>query len=284
MGIVRSVQVVLMIEGQEGVTWDDWLALADACEEHGLPGLFTSDHYLSFHRGPGQGSFDAWTVLSALAARTERIRLGTLVSPVTYRHPSLLAKAATTVDHVSGGRAELGMGAGWNEPEHRAYGFPFPPAGERMAMLAEQLRIVHETWTEESLVHDGEHYRVEGSPGLPKPVQRPHPPLIVGSRGLARGIDLAARWGDELNVFGADPEDFERIGPELAAACERHGRDPAEVRMTWMGRVPERGDALLARMRRYADAGVTRVYLQHLEHRDLESGAMFGRELAPALA
>ena len=172
-----------MIEGQEGVTWEDWLALAAACEENGLTGLFTSDHYLSFHRGREQGSFDAWTVLSALAARTERIRLGTLVSPATFRHPSVLAKAATTVDHVSGGRAELGMGAGWNEEEHRTYGFPFPPLGVRMAMLAEQLRIVHETWTEASLTHEGEHYRLEENPGLPKPAQTPHPPLIVGSAG-----------------------------------------------------------------------------------------------------
>jgi len=273
-----------MIEGQEGVTWEDWLALAAACEENGLTGLFTSDHYLSFHRGREQGSFDAWTVLSALAARTERIRLGTLVSPATFRHPSVLAKAATTVDHVSGGRAELGMGAGWNEEEHRTYGFPFPPLGVRMAMLAEQLRIVHETWTEASLTHEGEHYRLEENPGLPKPAQAPHPPLIVGSRGGRRAADLAARWADELNVFGVEPEEIEPVGPMLAEACERHGRKPSEVRLTWMGRVPERGQELIERLGRYRDAGVARAYAQHLDHRDLDFVASLGREILPALA
>jgi F420-dependent oxidoreductase-like protein len=277
------VEICLMIEGQEGVTWDDWLALASACEEHGLEGLFTSDHYRSFHGGGGLGAFDAWTVLSALAARTETIRLGTLVSPVTFRHPSVLAKAALTVDHVSGGRIEVGMGAGWNEDEHRAYGIPFPPLGERMAMLAEQLRIVHETWTEETLVHEGEHYRVGGTPGEPKPFQQPHPPLIVGGRGGPRSLDLAARWADEYDLFDADPEDFVRVRPLLAEACQRHRRDPADVRLSWMGRVPERGDELVERLRRYADAGVERAYLQHLEHRDLDAVADFGRHVAPAL-
>jgi F420-dependent oxidoreductase-like protein len=271
------VEIVLMIEGQEGVTWPDWLALAEACESNGLHGLFTSDHYLSFHGGRDLGSFDAWTVLSALAARTERIRLGTLVSPVTFRHPSLLAKAATTVDHVSGGRAELGMGAGWNQEEHRAYGFPFPPLGTRMSMLGEQLRIVHETWTEESVGHQGRHYTVEDTPGLPKPVQAPHPPLIVGTRGGARAIGLAGRWADELNVFSAEPEEFEPIRPRLAEACERHGRRPEEVRLSWMGRVPERGQQLVDRLERYRDAGLARAYLQHLEHRDLDAVAEFGR-------
>ncbi len=273
-----------MIEGQEGVTWDDWLALAGACEENGLTGLFTSDHYLSFHRGPKQGSFDAWTVVSALGARTERIRLGTLVSPVTFRHPSHLAKTVVTADHVSGGRVELGMGAGWNEEEHRTYGFPFPPLGDRMAMLAEQLRIVHETWTQDTFTHEGEHYRLEDSPGLHKPAQSPHPPLLVGSRGGKRAADLAARWGDELNVLGVEPEELAPVGPMLAEACERHRRRPSEVRLTWMGRVPERGQELIDRLGRYRDAGATRAYLQHLEHRDLDAVAAFGREIAPALA
>src|ERR671931_1980288 len=124
-----------MIEGQEGVTWEQWVALARACEDAGLEALFRSDHYTSFRRDAG-GSLDAWATISALAAVTSTIRLGTLVSPATFRHPSELAKVVTTADHVSGGRVELGLGAGWNEPEHRAYGFDFPPVRSRMDRLA----------------------------------------------------------------------------------------------------------------------------------------------------
>src|SRR3954471_3031852 len=131
------MRICLMVEGQEGVAWDQWVALARACEEHGLEGLFRSDHYLS-PSDPSLGSLDAWTTLAALAPLTSRIRLGTLVSPATFRHPSLLAKAAVTVDHVSGGRVEVGMGTGWMEEEHQRFGFPFPPIGERMDDLAEQ--------------------------------------------------------------------------------------------------------------------------------------------------
>src|SRR5438552_16422605 len=140
------MRVCRMIEGQEDVTWDQWLALALACEEHGLDGLFRSDHYAPIGSGPDSGSLDAWAVLTALAARTERIRLGTLVSPVTFRHPSVLSKMAVTADHASGGRIELGMGAGWFEREHRAYGFDYPPNRERLERLAEQIEIVHRLW------------------------------------------------------------------------------------------------------------------------------------------
>src|SRR3954464_2287484 len=146
-----------MIEGQEDVSWDAWVALAAACEEHGVETLFRSDHCLSTIAGRPQQSLDAWTTLAALAARTTRLRVGTLVSPVAFRHPSLLAKAAVTVDHVSGGRVELGMGAGWMEEEHRAYGFPFPDLRTRIELLAEQIEIVHRQWTEERFDFAGRH-------------------------------------------------------------------------------------------------------------------------------
>ena len=133
------MRVSLMIEGQEGVTWEDWQALAHACEEHGVEALFRSDHYLSVEGRADRGSLDAWATIAALAAVTSTVRLGTLVSPATFRHPSELAKVVTTADHVSRGRVELGMGTGWLEAEHEAYGFPFPPTGTRMQMLAEQL-------------------------------------------------------------------------------------------------------------------------------------------------
>src|SRR5207302_5711338 len=143
------LDVCLMIEGQEGVTWEQWVALAEACEAHGLEGLFRSDHYLSTIGSAGKPCLDAWATLAALAARTSRIRLGTLVSPVTFRHPAELAKVALTVDHISGGRVELGLGAGWNEREHAAFGFPFPETRERMTLLEEQLQVIRAVWTEE---------------------------------------------------------------------------------------------------------------------------------------
>src|ERR1051326_4241355 len=155
------MRVALMIEGQEGVTWEQWCALAAACEEHSIDTLFRSDHYISMGDEGGKVAHDAWTTLSALAARTTTLRLGTLVSPATFRLPSLLANAASTADHVSGGRIELGIGAGWMEREHRAFGFPFPEMKARVRQLAEQIEIVHALWTQEWVDFDGEHYRLE---------------------------------------------------------------------------------------------------------------------------
>ena len=161
------MRVCLMVEGQEGVTWEQWLALAQACEESGADGLFRSDHYLSIIRGGSAGSLDAWATLAALAARTERIRLGTLVSPVTFRHASVLAKNAVTVDHISGGRVELGIGAGWNEREHAAYGIELPPMRERFERYAEQVEIVHGLVTEGHFAFDGDIYSLAGVDALP---------------------------------------------------------------------------------------------------------------------
>ena len=164
-----------MVEGQEGVTWHQWLALADATERFGFEGLFRSDHYFSAEGVGGRGSTDAWTLLAALAARTDRIRLGTLVSPVTFRLPSVLAKAAATVDEISGGRVEIGMGAGWWTEEHTQFGFPFPPTRERFEMLEEQLEIVHGLLTEERFTFDGRHYTREGRRVPPRSRAAPPP-------------------------------------------------------------------------------------------------------------
>src|SRR4051812_49522278 len=174
------MRICLMIEGQEGVAWADWVALAQACERLGFDALFRSDHYLSVDEHAERGSLDAWGTVSALSAITTTLRVGTLVSPATFRHPSVLAKTVVTADHISGGRVELGIGTGWLETEHAAYGFPFPPMGERMAILAEQLEIIHRQWGDEPFSFDGAHYRIEDLDARPKPVQRPHPPLIVG--------------------------------------------------------------------------------------------------------
>jgi F420-dependent oxidoreductase-like protein len=226
-----------MLEGQEGVTWPRWLAIAETAERLGFHALFTSDHYLSVVEVPEPGSNDAWTLLGALAARTERIRLGTMVSPVTFRLPAVLAKAATTVDRISGGRAILGMGAGWWDEEHRTHGIPFPTAAERLEMLEEQLEIVHGLWSQEVFSFESRHYAIEACRFLPKPVQRPHPPIVVGGKGGRVIARLAARWADEFNRIGGTPEEvreaFARVRDAVAAA----GRDQAQVTtsfMTWV--------------------------------------------------
>src|SRR3954451_21477170 len=172
-----------MIEGQEGVTWQNWCDLAEACEANGVDTLFRSDHYISQSAETTNVAHDAWTTLAGLAARTRTLRLGTLVTPATFRLPGLLANAVATVDHISGGRIELGLGAGWMEREHRAYGFPFPETRVRGEMLAEQVEIVHPLWTEEGVDLRGRHYTLEDAPAQPRPVQQPRPPLLVGGGG-----------------------------------------------------------------------------------------------------
>jgi alkanesulfonate monooxygenase SsuD/methylene tetrahydromethanopterin reductase-like flavin-dependent oxidoreductase (luciferase family) len=299
-----------MIEGQEGVSWEQWLALGQACEEHGIETLFRSDHYLSQGDDGRRDALDAWTTLAGLAARTTELRLGTLVSPVTFRHPAVLAKSAVTVDHISSGRVEVGMGAGWMEPEHTAYGFPFPELSERLRLLAEHLETVREHWT--------------AGAALPKPVQRPHPPLIVGGSAGRGTTEPAARFADEYNTLLADAKECARRRRRLDEACERVGRDPATLRFSLMtgclvgadrdelreraqrllARRGEEGgdpDALVARYRERGVAGtpdeiverlgeleeagrVERVMLQHLQHDDLEAVALIGREVAPKLA
>ena len=181
------MRLALMIEGQEGVTWEDWCALADACEEHGVETLFRSDHYISQGDETSNVAHDAWTTIAALAARTTTLRFGTLVSPATFRAPGLLANAAATVDHVSGGRIELGLGAGWMEREHRAYGFPFPETRVRVEMLAEQVEIVHRLWTEERVDFRGRHYTLEDAPAQPQAR-----PAAAGRRCSSAGAAGAA--------------------------------------------------------------------------------------------
>ena len=311
-----------MVEGQEDVTWEQWLALARACEEHGLEGLFRSDHYASVLGRRDRGSLDAWATLTALAAHTERIRLGSLVSPVGFRHPSQLAKVVATADHVSGGRVELGLGAGWNEQEHRAYGFAFHDMAHRLELLAEQLEIVHRQWTEDAFDFHGRHYRLEDCRALPKPLQRPHPPLFVGGKAGRKTADPAARFADEYNTVQPTLDEVRERRRKLDAACGRAGRDPATLRLSVMtgcvvgadeGEVRDRVRALLAatgrdldpdeflaaradvlvlgtveqaaaRLRELGDAGVERVFLQHLAHADVEMVELIGRELVPAVA
>jgi alkanesulfonate monooxygenase SsuD/methylene tetrahydromethanopterin reductase-like flavin-dependent oxidoreductase (luciferase family) len=290
------MRICLMIEGQEGVTWEQWVALADACEDAGLEGLFRSDHYLSIIRGGEAGALDAWTTLAALAARTKRIRLGTMVSPVTFRPASVLAKSVVTVDHVSNGRVELGIGAGWYEAEHSVYGFPFPPVRERMDELERQLAEITRQWTDAGDV-------------WPKPVQRPRPPIIVGGSAKPRTVRAAMRWADEYNTVFPSIEQARERRAILDEAARTAGREPLTFSMMTgcvVGRdereVGERVEAwrrilgsdgapplagtveqVAEQLRAYEHAGVERAMLQHIHHEDVEMVALLG-ELAVGLA
>jgi F420-dependent oxidoreductase-like protein len=278
---MRFMRLCVMVEGQEGVTWEDWLALARTSEEYGYEALFRSDHYGPVIGQQERGSLDAWATIAGLAAVTSTVRLGTLVSPATFRHPSVLAKSAVSADHISGGRIEVGMGAGWNEAEHRRYGFPFPPTRERMDIFAEQLEIVHRQWKSESFSFEGEHYRLVDSDPLPKPVQSPHPPLIVGGRGGPRSVALAARWADEYNTVSPTADECRALRERIAEACEREGREPLPLSaMITLIREP---DEALRRLSELAEAGVVRVMLQHLEHTDLGALRVIAEEVAPQL-
>jgi alkanesulfonate monooxygenase SsuD/methylene tetrahydromethanopterin reductase-like flavin-dependent oxidoreductase (luciferase family) len=221
------VDLCLMIEGQEGVTWPEWRALAEACEEHGIPALFRSDHYQNLDgQHPERGSLDAWGTIIALSALTTKLRLGTLVSPTSFRHPSILGKLVVTADHVSSGRIDLGLGAGWHEGEHEAYGFPFLTSAERIDVLEEQLQILEGTWREEEFSFRGEHYSLSGLKAEPKPAQRPHPPVILGGSAGPRSAALAVRFADEYNTPFPSLEQIQRRKANIDQACEGAGREP----------------------------------------------------------
>jgi F420-dependent oxidoreductase-like protein len=229
------VRYVLMLEAQQGLSYDDQLAIARRAEAAGFEALFRSDHYESFPGPAGRPTTDAWTVLAGLVRETERIRFGVLVSPVTFRLPGTLAKIAATLDHMSGGRIEVGVGAGWNEDEHRRHGVVFPPIGERADMLEEQLAILHGLWTQpDGWSFEGQHYRVEDTIFQPKPLQKPHPPLIVGGEGSPRSLRIAARYADEFNVTSSDPDRVADRFARLTEACLAIGRDPATIRRSAM--------------------------------------------------
>jgi F420-dependent oxidoreductase-like protein len=304
------MQVCLMIEGQEDVAWSEWAALGRAAEEAGLHGLFRSDHYTSFHGPPG-AALDAWAIISALSAVTDRIRLGTLVSAATFRHPSELARVVVTADQVSGGRIEVGVGAGWFEKEHRQNGFVFPDIRDRFDLLTEYVEILVRSWSAETFSFTGQHFVLQDQRALPAPLQVPHPPLILGGQGRARSLALAARFAQEYNAAFLAPEECGRLRSRLDAACQDAGREPSTLSMSLMtliaaGESAEAAEQRVTRMlsgfrvprerchvgtveevvtalRALEAAGVTRVYAQHPDRADFPAVRLLG-EVARQLA
>ncbi|KQM83148.1 LLM class F420-dependent oxidoreductase [Agromyces sp. Leaf222] len=308
-----AFEVCLFTEPQQGASYDDQLGHASAAERFGFDGWFRSDHYLRMGGGdPLPGPTDAWTTLAGLARETSRIRLGTLVSSVTYRVPAILAIQVAQVDRMSGGRAELGLGTGWFAEEHRAYGIPFPE--RRFGLLEEQLAIVTGLWaTPEGSTFDfaGEHYTLEGSPALPKP-QQPRVPVIVGGGGPKRTPAIAARYATEFNIGFRDEAEIAERFEGVRRACEAIDRDPATLKLsvalptvvatddaTYRRRLaaidadPETfaevnvagsPAAAIEKIERLRALGADRVYLQTVDQLDLEHVELLGTEVLPHLA
>lgn len=307
------MEYCLFTEPQQGFSYDDQLAFAQSAERNGLDGFFRSDHYLRMGEGdPRPGPTDAWTTLAGLARETSRIRLGTLVSSVTYRVPSILAIQVAQVDAMSGGRAELGLGTGWFEREHAAYGIPFP--AKRFDLLEEQLQIVTGLWQTpdaETFSFEGAHHRLDEAPALPKPVQG-RVPVIVGGGGPKRTPALAARYATEFNIgFVAEDVVAEKFAV-VRAACEAIDRDPATLKLSVaLPTIVGRDDAEISRraaaigqsreqfdnganligtpaevaekVERLHRLGAERVYFQLMDLRDVEHADLVGTELLPLL-
>ena len=306
----------IFTEPQQGASYDDLLGVAQATEAAGFDAFFRSDHYLRMGEGDGSpGPTDAWLTLAALARETSRIRLGTLVTAATFRHPGPLAISVAQVDAMSGGRVELGIGAGWFDDEHRAYGIPFPSLGERFDILEEQLEVITGLWETpegETFSHEGARYPISGSPALPKPAQRPRPPIIIGGWGAKRTPALAARYAQEFNLPFGPLDAYAGQRTAVTKACEAIGRDAST--MTWsaalvvccgrddaeierraasIGRDVDElrangatgtPDEVVATLQGWADIGVTRMYLQVLDVHDVDHIALLGDTVVPALA
>lgn len=296
------MQLRIFVEPQQGNTYDQLLTVARLSEQLGFDAFFRSDHYLKMGDVDGlPGPTDAWITLAGLARETSTIRLGTLVTSATFRYPGPLAISVAQVDQMSGGRVELGLGAGWFAEEHAAYGVPFPELGERFDRLEEQLQIVTGLWATpvgETFAFSGQHYEVSGSPALPKPAQTPRPPIIIGGGGKVKTPRLAATFADEFNLSFPAPEDIVPMYDRVQAACERLGRDPGTLirsaaqiavvgedeaafarRAAVVGREPDelRHNGVAGTVEQAAEKlatlaaqGAERVYLQVLDLSDLD--------------
>ncbi len=302
----------IFTEPQQGADYQTLRAVALAAEELGFDAFFRSDHYLAMGGAGLPGPTDSWVALGALAVETSRVRLGTMVTAATFRLPGPLAISVAQVDQMSGGRIEIGIGAGWFEREHTAYGIPFPPVGERFDRLEEQLAILTGLWEAkegETFSFAGTHYQLTDSPALPKPAQRPRPPVILGGSGPRRTPRLAATFADEYNVPFHSVADSAAAFSRVREACAAAGRDPGSMiysvaqtvccgkdeaefrrRAAAIGWEPadfrEKGiggtpGAVAAKLAEFAEIGAERVYLQVLDLHDLDHLALIASDVAP---
>jgi F420-dependent oxidoreductase-like protein len=306
------MELRVFTEPQQGALYDDLIAVAQEAETLGFGAFFRSDHYLNMGGTPAPGPSDAWITLAGIARETSTIRLGTMMTSATFRYPGPLAISVANVDQMSGGRVELGIGAGWFEQEHTKYGIPFPGTGERFDRFEEQLAIITGLWaTEGGFSFDGQHYQVTDSPGLPKPTQ-PKPPVLIGGLGKKRTPALAATYADEFNLPFVDLETTTAQFARVREACEAQERDPAtmrwsnalvvcvgadeaevERRAAAIGReaaeLRENGIAgtpqeAIDKLAAYAEAGAERVYLQFLDLADLDHLRLVAAEVMPHVA
>jgi F420-dependent oxidoreductase-like protein len=231
------MRIGLMLEGQEGLTWERWFRIADRVESLGLDSLWRSDHFFSLMGHPERPALECWSSLTALAQRSQRIRFGPLVSPMTFRHPALLARMAAAVDGLSNGRLVLGVGAGWNEAEHAAFGIALPPLTERFDRLEEGIAVIKALWTGEPVDVDGRYYRLRRGAALPRPVQQPGPPLLIGGDGEKRLLRIVAMDADEWNSHAPGPDAYRIKRGRLEEHCRDVSRDPNRIRRSWMGGV-----------------------------------------------
>lgn len=314
----------VMIEGQEGLTWDRWRRIMRRTEDLGYESLWRSDHFFSLMGHPERSALETFTSLTLTAAETSRLRFGPLVAPVTFRHPSLVARMAAAIDQLSGGRFVLGIGAGWNVPEHEAFGLPFPPVGVRMGMLEESIQVIRALEAPGKARFAGRYYRLEDAEMHPKPLQKPLP-LLVGGGGEKRTLRIVARYADEWNLVAATPQRVREKSAVLERYCADERRDPTTIARSLMtgfvigedaaaltrrlaalreilptlGQGPD--DELLAALRgrgwlvgrpaevaeqlgALATAGVQRVMLQHHNQEDFDVLDLIAREIMPAVA
>ncbi|HLH22695.1 MAG TPA: TIGR03560 family F420-dependent LLM class oxidoreductase [Chloroflexota bacterium] len=313
----------VLVETEDGLTWDRWRRIVAAVERLGFESLWLSDHFLSLSSSERE-SLECWVALTVAAAETTRVRLGPLVSPMTFRPPALLARMAVAVDHLSGGRLVLGVGAGWNDVEHRAYGIPYPPARERLDLLAEGIEVIRRLCEEGPAHYVGRYYQLDGADLQPKPRQRPRLPLLIGGMGERRTLPLVARYADEWNLTTADPALYRAKSERLAACCREIGRDPATIARSVavgllvgrdaaelgarcevlrrllprlaplsLGEIPEAMRAVgwvvgtpaevAAQLRALAAAGVERAMLQLTDQTDLAALELVAHEVMPEL-
>jgi F420-dependent oxidoreductase-like protein len=308
------MELRIMVEPQQGATYDDQLRVAQHAEKRGFGAFIRSDHFLRIGGGdPGPGPTDSWVTLAGLARETSRIRLGTLVTSATFRPPGLLAIQVAEVDAMSGGRVELGFGAGWYQAEHEAYGFPFPDVEERFDRFEEQLAIITGLWRtpdSERFSYKGRHYQLTDCPALPRPVQRPHPPIIMGGMGLRRTPELAATYANEFNIAFKPREQASKQLERVRDACTKAGRDPSSVIFSVAATVAVGADEAEVRRRAevsgddidalrggaglvgtveevvgqlkvYEAMGVTRFYLQLLDLQDMDQLDLVAEEVMP---